>query len=325
MNIDLELKNHILYEFYAGPPNRENILRESRGVVSGLHDVIKRICEPMYDQVRRTVVSGEEEQQTYEGKVSQFGLKTFFEDYSITLSTDTSPKLRYKGGIQPNLTYKDSPNGVVCTPNIVYSVSATNPSEMMNQVLAGIGHEMIHAYNMYQYARKNNLMASGISDNVEKNQKYYQITATKNLGYSNNERAVGDILYKLNRMERNAYIGELEEELFAKAEEIKDSKSAWKAVTETESYEKFKALEENIDIINSPLPVDVQESLVKYTNKAVDTGFTNFEQLRKYYTSRWEVWKKKYLVTASKIVHDIFSKNNKMLDGDMSSNITIKP
>ena len=69
-NTNNELRNHIIYEFYAGLPNRENILMESRGVVSGLHDVVKAICEELSDQIWETYNTKEEETRVFSGEVS---------------------------------------------------------------------------------------------------------------------------------------------------------------------------------------------------------------------------------------------------------------
>lgn len=56
--------------------------------------------------------------------------------------------------------------------------------------------------------------------------------------------------------------------------------------------------------------------------------FTTYNQLKKYYLNRWQKWKNKYLSTASKIVHDIYTQDNKnnWLDNGMfgKKDITIK-
>lgn len=326
-NTNNELRNHIIYEFYAGLPNRENILMETRGVVSGLHDVVKAICEELSDQVWETYNTKEEETRVYSGEVSEFGLKSFFEDFNITLTTIYgNNKSKYRGGLSVSKSFSDSENGVVCSPVINFYVTDNDPHDMARTIAFSIGHELTHAYNFYQYARKNNLTVRQMMDNFDNIQRYGDIMAAKNSPGLNNERAVGDILYKLNRMERNAYIAQLKQELESEADYIVDSKSAWNAVLKTESYKKFKNLEKNFSIMFGPeISDEAKKQIIHYTNRSTGKNFKNFDQVKKYYMKYWETWKKKYLTTASKIAYDIYAEHNPITDGNMSDDILLKP
>lgn len=315
-----ELQNHIIYEFYAGLPNRENILIESRGVVSGLHDIVKAICKEFSDQIWETYSTKEEETRVYSGEVSEFGLESFFEDFSITLTTAYgNDKSRYRGGLSVTKSFSDSEKGVVCSPVISFYVIDNDPSDMARTIAFVIGHELTHAYNFYQYARKNNLTVRQMMVNFDDTQRYGDIMATKNSPGLNNERAVGDILYKLNRMERNAYIAQLKQELESNADKITDSNSAWKMVLNSESYKKFKNLEHNFQILFGPdISNEAEKQIIYYTNRATGKSFKNYNQVKKFYRGYWETWKKKYLTSASKIAYDVYRDNNPMMDGDMS-------
>lgn len=326
-NTNNELRNHIIYEFYAGLPNRENILMETRGVVSGLHDVVKAICEELSDQVWETYNTKEEETRVYSGEVSEFGLKSFFDDFNITLTTIYgNNKSIYRGGLSVSKSFSDSENGVVCSPVINFYVTDNDPHDMARTIAFSIGHELTHAYNFYQYARKNNLTVRQMMDNFDNIQRYGDIMAAKNSPGLNNERAVGDILYKLNRMERNAYIAQLKQELESEADYIVDSKSAWNAVLKTESYKKFKNLEKNFSIMFGPeISDEAKKQIIHYTNRSTGKNFKNFDQVKKYYMKYWETWKKKYLTTASKIAYDIYAEHNPITDGNMSDDILLKP
>lgn len=326
-NTNNELRNHIIYEFYAGLPNRENILMETRGVVSGLHDVVKAICEELSDQVWETYNTKEEETRVYSGEVSEFGLKSFFDDFNITLTTIYgNNKSTYRGGLSVSKSFSDSENGVVCSPVINFYVTDNDPHDMARTIAFSIGHELTHAYNFYQYARKNNLTVRQMMDNFDNIQRYGDIMAAKNSPGLNNERAVGDILYKLNRMERNAYIAQLKQELESEADYIVDSKSAWNAVLKSESYKKFKNLEKNFSIMFGPeISDEAKKQIIHYTNRSTGKNFKNFDQVKKYYMKYWETWKKKYLTTASKIAYDIYAEHNPITDGNMSDDILLKP
>lgn len=326
-NTNNELRNHIIYEFYAGLPNRENILMESRGVVSGLHDVVKAICEELSDQIWETYNTKEEETRVYSGEVSEFGLKSFFEDFTITLTTIYgNNKSKYRGGLSVSKSFSDSENGVVCSPVINFHVTNNDPHDMARTISFAIGHELTHAYNFYQYARKNNLTVQQMMDNFDDIQRYGDIMATKNSPGLNNEKAVGDILYKLNRMEHNAYIAQLKQELESNADKITDSKSAWKIVLNSESYKKFENLERNFQILfGLDMSDEAKKQIIYYTNRATGKDFKNYNQLKKFYRAYWETWKKKYLTTASKIAYDIYAEHNQMTDGNMSNDILLKP
>lgn len=325
-NANLELQNHIIYEFYAGLPNRENVLMEARGVVGGLHEVVKAICEELSDQIWETYNAKKAETHEYSGKVSEFGLKSFFENFIITLTTMYGDaKSNYRGGLSVTKSFSDSENGVVCSPVINLYVSDNDPSDMIRTVAFAIGHELTHAYNFYQYAHKNDLTVRQMTNNFDDVQRYGDIMATKNSPGPNNEKAVGGILYKLNRMERNAYIAQLKQELESEAESIKDSKSAWRAVLASESYKKFKNLEANFDIMfGAEMSDSAKEQIIHYTNRATGKNFKTFNQIKKFYMAYWEMWKKKYLTMAAKIAYDVFNKGNLMMDGNMSDDILLK-
>ena len=326
-NTDTELKRHIIYEFYAGLPNEENIIMESRGVVSGLHEVVKAICEKMEEQVRKVCYEGRAiKTESYCDEVAHLGLDTFFEEFDITLCTNYGHKPSYSGGFSPAKSFSDSENGIVCNPVINLMITGDDADKMMRTISFALGHELTHAYNMYQYARKNNLTHKQLLDNIYDVQRYSDIMATRTSPGLVNERAVGDILYKLNRMERNAYIAQLKQELEDVSDTITDSKSAWKAVLESESYQKFKSLENNMRILSGPeMSDEAKEEIVRYTNRALGKRFKNYKQTLKYYMKCWDTWKKKYLSAAAKIAHDVYDEHNATMDGNMSDNISIKP
>lgn len=326
-NTNSELKRHIIYEFYAGLPNEENIIMETRGVVSGLHEVVTALRGKMEDQVLATCDGGGYSTETYTGKLKDFGLTSFFDGYDIELTISYSNgKATYNGGISVNKSFTDTKNGIAFSPFIKLNITGNDPSKIMKTISFCIGHELTHGYNLFEYARKNGLTVAQLNDNIDNTQRYGDIIATKDSPGLNNERAVGDILYKLNRMERNAYIAQLKQELESVSDEITDSKSAWGAVLNTESYMKFLNLEKNFNIMfNANLTDEAKKQLLYYTNRASGKDFKNYGQMKKFYGRYWETWKKKYLTMAAKIAYDVFKEHNRVLDGNMSTDFSIKP
>lgn len=327
MNTDKELKNHIIYEFFAGAPNRENILFESRGVVNGLHNVVKAVVAKIYQQVRDTCSLKTEIYQIYTGKLEDEGLTSFFNKYKIEITTRYGhAKDQYRGGFYPMRSFYDTKSGVACDPDIEFSVTGDDVSEIIHTISFALGHELTHAYNLLSYANKNGLSKDDITNNWSVTQGYKKIKASMDYGYGN-EKAVANTLYNLNRMERNAYLAQLKQELEDKSDVILDSRSAWKAVTDSESYKKFKNLETNIGIIFSPTTSEpVKHEILNITKKITGKEFKNYNQVKKFYGKYWNTWKKKYLSTAAKIVHDIFDEHNMMMDGNnLSEDLIINP
>lgn len=324
MDTKFELKNHIIYEFYAGSPNKENILFETRGVVNGLNQVVKAICEKIEPQAKRTCSSGKDITKAYIGTLSKIGLSSFFDKYSIIITTEYSAgNNKYAGGFYPIRSLYDTNKGVVCSPEISLSVSGMDPDDIMNIIRFAIGHELTHAYNLVKYARKTGSNVQEVMDNYLYKQHYRDIKHVTN-SRTGNAKAVGNILYNLNRMERNAYLAQLKQELEAKSDAIKDSKSAWQAVLDSESYKKFKNLEKNISIMCGFVSDDVKDEILKATNDITGKNFKNYEQVKKYYVAYWNVWKKKYLSTAAKIAYDVFDENNVMVDGYPNEEFVLK-
>ena len=326
-NISQELRNHIIYEFYADLPNRENILMESRGIVSGLHDVVKAICEEMSGQIWETCSVGSETTEMYCGDVSDLNLSTFFRNYTVHLTTVYDEgKTRYSGSLLIRDSFSDVDGGVVCHPVIEFTVYGNDASDMARTIVFAIGHELTHAFNDYQYANKNGLTKQDIINNFRHDQSYNSITASKQ-SQVQNEKAIANLLYLTNRMERNAYIAQLKQELESVKDTINDSTSAWNAVLNTESYKKFKQIERVYEqLVSGKLSNLAKEQVMGFTNKILGKSFVNYERVERFYTNIWNKWKKKYLTTASKIVYDIFEENNPGTDGDMSdTDILLKP
>ena len=187
-----------------------------------------------------------------------------------------------------------------------------------------MGHELTHCYNLLQYALKND---KDPWYSIDRN-RYFTIRNNVNFGIGN-VSALANILYTLNRMERNAYIAQLKQELLTKKNLIKDNKTAFDLIKNTESYKKFLYLEQQVNVIFTIIDEDVQKDLIDTLNNIMNTHFTTFKQLKKYFLIRWLKWKKAYFKNASKIAYDIFSStnNSKWLDWGLIDNKSpmIKP
>ena len=131
-----------------------------------------------------------------------------------------------------------------------------------------------------------------------------------------NEKAIGQMLYYLNRMERNAYLGQLRQELMSEKDDITDAKSAYELVKKTGSWRNFKYLEKSMFALWSITNPYAQKTIVDITNDITGKKFTRYTQVKKYFASRFEKWKTKYLRNVSRIAYDVYLDKNHIINVD---------
>lgn len=335
MNTVKELLNHLLFEFSDVLPGKNRrMLTEKRGRITDIDKIVDYLCvgiqkqalNVIKDRGRSTLYNREE----YTGNIKDAGINTFFDEYYITVDIYYQKRNdEYSGGFYPGRSFTNISDpdtgefiGVKCSPNISIMVNGTTLDEIMHTIRFALGHELTHAYNSYQYANKTHSTVDQTFNNFSEGQRYKYIQKASRK-YSGNPKAVANLLYHLNRMERNSYIAQLYNELLDRKDEIKDVESAARVIKETESYRKFKNVRANIEAIYSPtITDDAKNNIMLVTNEITGKNFTTYNQVKKYYLRVWDKWKKKYLSTASKIARDIYEDNNpEIIDplGDVST------
>ncbi len=308
MNLLTELKNHIDYEFSR---NTFAILKESRGTVTDIDMFVSNISKATENQINTAIRTKTEIEQTYTNNNTQNVLngdaKFFFSEFDITLTFGFADKKRYGGytDIKRSII-QTKDGGVICRPTITLRIFGPKEEDLYYVLSLGLGHELVHIYNFYRYCLENqnaDLIAN------YKSQGYDKFYSTLQWG-TGIRKKVAKALYILNRLERNAYIGMLRQELQSKKDEIRGSKNALSVVKQTESYEKFQDLSKFIDGLKSLDPESEDaKRIVSAVNDMMKKNYTTFGQVIKYFTQRWEKWKKKYMIMASKIVYDIWSED----------------
>lgn len=305
MKINKELEHHVIVEF-----KRHNtvpvLLKETHGYINDIDDIVEYFKNLVEQQIIR-LYSGNKEliTKSYDGKIN---IKTFFKYYKINVTFEKSEKSDYLCGILPKSIFQSSNGNWECIPEINMTIKAKNSTNAMNIFSFSIGHELTHGYDLLLYAKKTN---QDPWYSIDRN-RYFNISKEMRLGVGNTQ-ASAYILYRLNRMERNAYIAQLKQELLSMKDNIKDAKSAIEAIKKTNSYNKFLDIEKNIGIILTIDKKEVQEGLLSDLNNIMNKNFINYNQLVKYYSNRWRKWKQQYLSQASKIAYDIFASDKKNL------------
>ena len=127
--------------------------------------MVNAICNDMVKDILKTVSNKGTTTKIYSGKVSNYGLTSFFDEYMIVVKVSYGEKTIYSGGLSMRESFLDSVDGVVCHPHIDIEITGKDPSTIINTVSFAIGHELTHAYNGFKYARKNGLKASDIVSN----------------------------------------------------------------------------------------------------------------------------------------------------------------
>lgn len=174
-------------------------------------------------------------------------------------------------------------------------------NRLLNFVFA---HELTHGWNLLEYAREHN--QHPYYSNIVNGQKYTNIKIGMGIG-SKNEKLMSTLLYRLNRMERNAIIAQIRNELKMKKLGGLSFDEFYKLVYETNAYTKdFKGIENTIGYLNNLKDKNIQNDLIKIFNTIMDKQLTTFNQLIKHLNGRWLKWKKSFLMKASKIAYDVY-------------------
>lgn len=317
MNTNKELEHHIITEF-ARNNLAPVLLKEEHGYINNIDEVIdyfKTLITPQLNQV-----FGDDPHFSISNVYEQnINVRTFFKKFKLSVTFEWAKETAYRGGAKPKSVYNDTDTKEwVCVPDINLIIKASNAIKAMKIFSFAIGHELTHCYDLLQYAKETN---QDPWYSIDRN-RYFDIKDRETWSIINNEKATANILYLMNRMERNAYIAQLKQELMDRKDEMQDSMSAYNLIRKTESYQKFISLENNINAILSVYDKDVQNGLIQYLNSIMNKKFTTYKQVKKYYLNRWLKWKNKYLSTAAKIAHDIYASDNKntWLDQGMFGN-----
>lgn len=292
-------KEHILLEFRHGKNNRDKLF-ETRGVVEGIDEIINVVVKTVKNKLTTDAY-------TNTLVISSFPELngTIFSNLSLTLEVIKSSKSTYRGGIIQSESFPKDKNGnIVFCPKVDYVIHYRDKESIFKILSFGLGHELTHAYGFYMYYKKHGVIEP--LDAIRKRKRY--IDGEELHKYRN---AIEDLHYTLSKIELNAYTAQLRQEIEANnPENISDSKSAFDKIKETESYRNcFLYVKGEIEIIlkwlNDP---SLGAELLKVTNIVAKKNFTTTNQVKKYYLGRWNKWSKAYMVKASKIVYDIFSK-----------------
>lgn len=300
-NIDNELLSHLITEFVLF--GRSPIaLNENGHHYENVDMIVDYFMKLFKNQVEDTFYLERITNKTYSGHVP---FKTFFSRYTIDLTLSKGPK-RYSGGLSPKSIKRNGDKSFICEPVMRINISAKDEDECYYTLSHIIGHEITHGWNLFQYAVKNNEDPSD-TDYMKRYLSHVNAISDKK-NTDSIEKSFSKIMYMLDRGERNALIAQLRQELKSMSNGIQGAKTIGliqSFVKNTESYKTFSVLEKGINTICGITGPNVQNTFMKKAESATRKRFNTYNQMVKYFTNRWDKWKKIYLRNASKIAFDI--------------------
>ena len=296
---DFELKNHLFAEFQLHGLSIG--LHESRGAVDGLDYVVDAFYKMIRPQIMATLKDRKERQILYtEDDISN--LNTFFNKFKLVLitaygNTDTDNAAQF---CPSSVTKKNGQ--IICEPTLLASLCATNEDEAKYKVMAMIAHELTHAFNQFFYLKKTEAIND---DNVSIKNRYKDIISAKQRSETT-YRALGHVLYTMSRIERNAYVAELRQELINRQNEFYDAKSLLNTLKNTMTWSRFKSLYRNILILVYEAKDELRPQLLADLNEIMGLNLTTWNQFQKYLLRRFAKYKKSFSLKIVKIAFDVY-------------------
>lgn len=305
MDSNIQLRHHLLTQFLLKPKSDLKI-NEERHHLSEIDALTKYFYNLVKKQIRLAFENKTSITNIYSEKIP---IQTFFKyfklDFTIEYSDDKS-KHGYGGDFKNSSIFKNNNGEWVCHP--IMSVKVVTDSWMKSSdiFLFVLAHELTHGYDHYKTA----IDTGKVPSESIAIQRYRKISDAINSKIQN-VSASAHMLYRLNRMERNAFIGQLRTELKRMDPEGMTFNEFYEAVKITASFEQFKNLENNVVAVLNVTNNQTKKELIDALNDIMDRKFTTFNQVKKYYWNRWLKWKKIYLRNASKIAYDVYYENGK--------------
>lgn len=306
MTINEELKNNLLTEFNRN--DEINLLKEVHGYISNINEIVDYFSYIVRKQIRETIRLKSKITKTYRKEIT---IETFFKSFNLTVTFEYNKEKRnhYLGGLHTNSIVKNRNGEWKCIPIIeliIYGVDYYNFDSVFRFLIA---HELTHAYDYLQYAKETN--ENPLYSLIRNN--YANLAQNKMNPKNETIFSMANVLYHLNKTERNAYIAQIKQELLNRKTELTDWQTILKLIKTTESYKKFLYLQEQISIFAYDIKDEkTQNELIGYLNNLMQLNFTTYNQLKKYFLTRWLKWKNAYLSKITKIAYDCYIENKGM-------------
>ena len=306
-----ELEQHLLFEFIYHNPNKVCI-NEERSAVPGIDVILEKFLDMIEPQIREAIRNKSKTFVWY-NDINALGLNNIFlKSLDMQVDLDYGDE-DYSGGFDPQGVLKYYGPETKIDFRCVLNIKAKYDGDFRRNIFLVLGHEITHAYNIWQWMLKNKRDFNFTEFDLKTRYTHFKSYAWD----EDNTIVLKKMHYRLSRIEMNAYIAQLKQELQLLAVMINDSKSAFNAIQRTRSYQQnFLWIEKNIAVLNSMDDLETQSYIISDTNRIADKNFTNYNQVLKYYNERWFYYKKEYLTKASKIAYDIYAENHQMFDGN---------
>lgn len=297
-----EIKKHLFIEFYYSmTSNDDNInLNETAGEINELDKYVK-VYEKKLTEALRFIQTKELLDYSFNVTEKDFSnIKTFFDKILVTtnLTIEEIVKIQKASGYQSKYSGFDE-NGIY---NVNIKINKLGPfNSLFWEAKKTFGHELTHAYDDFN-RRINN--APSYEEHSEKS-GYYYINSVLLNNEGDNKEAIANILYYLDTMERNAYIGQLKTEL--SQYKITGSKSGYEALRKTQVWENMTYLEQQISDLNDINGKEeynkTQKELLSYYNELTNSNLNTYNQFVKVINIKYKKLKDKFITVVPKIIY----------------------
>lgn len=295
----IELNKQMIFEIMG-------ILKESHGYNSDIARFIRYNIQPYIQQSPeyKRFDKGETLQEIWHIKSNDIKELPWINSLDVRITWINSKESFYKGGYKPNGAIVDG-QGI----NVVISVNIFGIGGyfMLEDTLAAIAHELLHAYEDYR-RRINGYKGLG-------EMTLYMPYAGFQKNYDRNDLA--KLLYRLVSFERNAFLSELYIALIDKSDSYK-KEDLLKAVKETRIYKLYIETANMVSKLKSISTTEDKQKVVESYNKIVESEneigrkfpkATSFKQILDYVWRQWRKFDKKWKQNINKVIYDILTEH----------------
>lgn len=275
--------------------------------------VVEYIIDLLRPQIKETmsekIVTGVPLPHSDKTYISNITFKTFIKNFEIRLDVRHGLANMFNGSVDDAVLIDENGNWI-CDPKIYMVLVATSEAEAVRMCQLCLAHELTHGYNFVEYAIKNGF---GPVDTRMGRSYRKIIEEMRQREFDEKFTFVHDLLYRLSRLERNAFIGQIYTELRNYDMEGKSFQEIYELIFQTRTYKStVKNIEDENNYLQAVTGQDLQKEIIEQVNYLTNKKFTNFEQVKKYFQNRVDKWKKAFFRKVIKIAYDAYYKNTAM-------------
>lgn len=297
-----EMRNSLWLSFHYSNKLNESMIMESFGMVPDIDLYVDTFRECLLQQTNNGVTS-----TTFVITKNIFSNipGCWFKDVEIKVqytNNQTKPKV-IKGNFESEVTLVQGKINVLKGAFIFNG----DINYIVNRMPMIIGHEILHAYESW----KRLLNKSKSIFDAAKDGHVLQNNQIKELSKNDIEKALAEIFYYCNNIERRAYLAQLNQELLSYKENIKDVDSAIQIIQKIPVYKNLIIVGENLQVIRDEIKVNstCRTVVINYFKRLTGEN-RNAEYILRYLEKLWSKTWKHFRLRTTRLIRSLFDSNN---------------